>query len=93
MKIVNCPAILGYMDSLQDILGKKNFTPPNEITAIRNYVQRRYKSRCYVKLQRDAVIISVRDSALAATIHLERQSLMDACGITRRLVIRTGSLN
>lgn len=80
------------MDSLQDILGKKNFTPPNEITAIRVYIERRYKSNSYVKLQRDSVIISVKDSALAATIHLERQSLMDACGITtKRLIIRTGS--
>lgn len=79
------------MDSLQDIMGKKDFTPPNEITTIRAYIERRYKSKSYVKLQRDAVIISVKDSALAATIHLERQSLLDACGITKRLVIRTGS--
>ncbi len=81
------------MDSLQDIMGKKDFTPPNEITAIRAYIERRYKSKSYVKLQRDTVIISVKDSALAATIHLERQSLLDACGITKRLVIRTGSSN
>ncbi|MBI5906513.1 hypothetical protein HY857_00470 [Candidatus Saccharibacteria bacterium] len=79
------------MDSIQEILGNKDFTPPSEITTIRAYIERRYKSKSYVKLQRDAVIISVRDSALAATIHLERQSLLDACGITKRLVIRTGS--
>lgn len=79
------------MDSLQDILGKKDFKPPDEITSIRNYIKRRYKSRCYVKLQRGMIIVSVGNSSLAATIQLERQSLIDACGINKRLVIRTGS--
>lgn len=80
------------MDSIADVLGKKDFKPPDEIAAIRAYIERRYKSRCYIKMQRDSVVISVKNSALAATIHLERQGLIDACGLTKRLVIRTGSV-
>jgi hypothetical protein len=78
------------MDSLQEILGKKKFQPPDEMTAIKEYVRRRYKSPCKVKLQRNAFIVSVSNSSLAATIYLERQALIDACNLSRRLVIRTG---
>ena len=64
------------MDSLQEILGTKNFTPPDEIQALKEYVKRRYKSTSYVKLQRDAIILSVQSSALAATLQLERNSII-----------------
>ena len=89
MKIVNCPVILGYMESLQDILSKKNFTPPSEMAIVKDYVKRRYKSPCSVKLERNALIVSVRSSTLAATLFLERQSLIETCDIKHRLVIRT----
>jgi hypothetical protein len=40
------------MDSLQEILGKRDFTPPDEMAAIREYISRRYKANSYVKIQR-----------------------------------------
>jgi hypothetical protein len=85
--------VLGYtqiVDSLQDILGKKNFAPPDEMGAIRIYVKQHYNSACRVKLQRDALILSVPSSALAATIYLERESLIEACGLKKKLVVRAG---
>jgi hypothetical protein len=78
------------MDSLQYILGKKNFTPPNEIEVIKDYIKRRYDSKSYVRLEKSAVIVSVHSSALAATIYLERQYLIEQCNIKQRLVIRSG---
>jgi len=57
---------------------------------IREYVRDRYKSPCVIKLQRGAVIVGVPNSALAATLRLEQQSLIEACNLTRRLVIRIG---
>lgn len=84
--------ILELMDSLQDILGARgDFKPPDEFKAVRDYVLRRYKSNCYVKIQRDSLIITVRSSALAATIQLERQRLIESCHLTKKLVIRAGS--
>ena len=77
------------MESLQDILGKKNFTPPDEMTVVKDYVRRRYKSSCVVKLERNALIVSVRSSTLAATLFLERQALIEACNLKHRLVIKT----
>lgn len=71
-------------------MGSKSFTPPDEMTAIKDYIQKHYQSSCQVKLQRDALIVSVPNSALAATVYLERQKLIDACKLTKKLVVRTG---
>lgn len=79
------------MDSLQEILGKKKFTAPDELSAIKDYVQRRYKSDCKIKLERGAVIVNVRNAALAATLQLERPKIIKACGLKdKKLVIRNG---
>jgi hypothetical protein len=78
------------MDSLQDILGQKDFTPPDEIAAIKDYIKRRYDSPVRIKIEKKAIIVSVPSSALAATIYLERQSLIEQCNLKQRLVVRTG---
>ncbi|MBA3757953.1 hypothetical protein H0X09_03800 [Candidatus Saccharibacteria bacterium] len=78
------------MDSLQEILGKKDFTPPDEISAVQTYISKRYESSSQVKLQRDVLIVSVPSSSLAATIQLERQLLIKMCGLNKKLVIRSG---
>jgi hypothetical protein len=78
------------MESLQDILGSRNFSPPDELAAVKEYVARRYKSDCVVQLQRDSLILRVSSSALASTIRLEQQGLIEACALKHRLVIRYG---
>ena len=78
------------MESLQDILGRRDFTPPDEITMVSEFIKRRYKSASKIRIERDALIVRVPNSALAATIQLERQQLIDTCRITRRLVIGFG---
>jgi hypothetical protein len=79
------------MDSLQDILGQKNFTPPDEINIIKDYIKRRYDSPSRVKIEKTAIIVSVPSSTLAATIYLERQTLIEHCNLKQRLVVRSGS--
>ena len=78
------------MDSLGDILGQKSFTPPDEVTAVKDYVAWRYKSDCRVRLERGVLSLAVPSSALAATIQLERNQLIAACDLKSRLVIRSG---
>lgn len=79
-----------FVDSLQDILGKKDFTPPDEIVAVKEFIERRYKSPSTVRVERDVLIVRVPSSALAATLQLERLSIIKACNISRTLIIRTG---
>jgi hypothetical protein len=79
------------MDSLQDILSGKSFTPPDELAAVKNYIARRYKSSCKVQVEHNTVIVTAPNSALASTLHLESQLLMEKCNLgDKRLVIRTG---
>lgn len=77
------------MDSLGHILNGKQFELPDEATAVRAYVARRYGATTSVKLQNNALILSVPNSALAATLYLERQQITEKCQLTRRLVIKT----
>ena len=78
------------MDSLQDILGKKNFTPPDEIASVKEFISRRYKSPSRVRVERDVIIVRVPSSALAATLQLEQNRMIEACNLTKKLVIRNG---
>jgi hypothetical protein len=78
------------MDSLQDILGKKDFTPPDEITSVKEFISRRYNSPSRVRIERDVLIVRVPSSALAATLQLEQNRMIEACQISRRLIIRVG---
>jgi hypothetical protein len=78
------------MDSLQEILGKKDFTPPDEIAAIKEFISRRYKSTSSVRVERNALIVRVPSSALAATLQLEQRRMIEACRIKKKLIIRYG---
>ena len=79
------------MDSLQEILSTKQFSPPDEISAIKDYVMLKYKAECRVKLERGALIVSVPNSGLAATLQLNRQKIIRDCGLKDlKLVIRNG---
>lgn len=80
---------MNVVESLQQILSTKKISAPDEVEAIKDYVLAKYKSSCRVKLQRGALIVSVPNSALAATLQLERQKLIAACNLTdKKLVIR-----
>ncbi len=80
------------MDSLQKILGSRKIAQaPDSMKRIQDYVLRRYNSPCKIKIQRGALIVSVPNSGLAATLQLERQLMIDKLKISEKLVIRTGS--
>lgn len=78
------------MDSLQEILGKKDFTPPNEMELIKDYIFRKYESNCYIKIERGTIIISVPSSSLASTLQFERGKIKDKFRLKEKLVIRVG---
>ena len=80
------------MESLGSILGSRQFNAPNELSVIKDYIYKKYKASCVVKIQQNTVVLSLPNSALAATIQLERQKLIKACNLTgKKLSIRTGN--
>ncbi|OGL34531.1 hypothetical protein A3F65_02720 [Candidatus Saccharibacteria bacterium RIFCSPHIGHO2_12_FULL_47_16b] len=78
------------MESLQEILSRKKFTPPKESQSVKDYIQRRYQSSCSVTVRKNDVTVSVSNSALAGSLQLEKQKIIKACGIKGKLIIRTG---
>jgi len=78
------------MESLQDLLSKKDFTPPDEVAAIKEFITRRYKSPSTVRVERNVLIVRVPSSGLAATLQLEQRRMIEACRITKKLIIRYG---
>lgn len=78
------------MDSLQDILGKRDFTPPDEIASVKEFILRRYNSPSRVRVERNVIIVLVPSGALAATLYLEQRHMIEACRLKKKLVIRTG---
>jgi len=80
------------MESLQKILkSRKIAQAPDEIKMVKDYILRRYKSGCSVKISRGAIIVSVPNSALAGTLQMDRPNIIAACGLKDlKLVIRNG---
>jgi hypothetical protein len=78
------------MESLQDIMSKKDFTPPDEIAAVKEFITRRYNSHSTVRVERQVIIVRVPSSALAATLQLEQRRMIEACRLTKKLIIRYG---
>lgn len=71
-------------------MGSRDYTPPSEIDVIKDYVLRRYKSKCQVYLQKDKIILRVKSSALANTLRLEQKRLIEACNLQKQLVVQIG---
>ncbi len=77
---------------MNDILSSRRIVAPTEVTSVKAYILEKYKSPCSVKLTKSSLILSLPNSALAATVHMERLDLIKDCSIDKRLrlVIRTG---
>lgn len=78
------------MESLAEILGRKKFAAPDEITKLKTYVKKRYDVEATIKLHGKSFILSVPNSALAGTLQMEKPKIIKACGLKKNLIIRTG---
>jgi hypothetical protein len=78
------------MGDLADILNKKNFAEPPEIMAIKKYVSDHFQAEVSIVVQPTAIVIKTTSSALANTLRLNTQQLIDSCNITKQLIFRIG---
>lgn len=80
------------MDSLQSILGSKDFDEPPEIRSIKKYVQTEFGVKVGVQIRERDIIISVPSAALANTLRLRGPELKRRCQLDKRLTFRIGRL-
>lgn len=82
------------MDSLNDILGRKDFDEPAESLAIKKYVQDRYDEAVAVTVRENEIIIAAPSAALANTLRMQVLTINRAINNTgkfnKRLVFRIG---
>ncbi len=79
------------MDSLFDILKRKDFDLPPEITAVKQYVRDEFDAEVEVILRGDKeLIIASRSAALIGSLRMHGPKIKKAAATDRRLVFRVG---
>lgn len=75
-------------NSLADLLANKNFDEPDEMRAIKQFVQQHYKVDVEVQVRDKELIITTPSAALANTLRLRLPELRNAVATDKRIVLR-----
>jgi hypothetical protein len=79
------------MDSLFDILSRKDYDLPPEVAAIKQYVREEFQAEVEVRLQGEKeIVINGRSSALIGSLRLRSPQIKKAAKTTKRLIFRVG---
>jgi len=76
------------MDNLADILARKDFDQPTEITALKRYVLEHFGVDVLVSIRGEQLVISAPSSSLINTLRLHQLDLKRACATEKKLVFR-----
>jgi hypothetical protein len=80
------------MDSLNDILSRKDLDEPAESAAIRHYVERKFQSLVSVTVHPTNIIITGESAALISTLRLQSPQLQKEAKTTKNLTFRIGTV-
>lgn len=80
------------MDSIADILARKDFSPPDEVKAIKAYVAEHYDNHdVNVKIaNQEEIVILSRSASLIATLRLNAPALEKAIATKKRIRFMIG---
>jgi hypothetical protein len=79
------------MDSLYDILGRKDFDEPPEALAIKKYVRDEFDESVAVTVKEKEIIIAAPNAALASTLRMRVLQLQKITGERKkRFIFRIG---
>jgi hypothetical protein len=78
------------MDSLFDILSRKDFDVPPEAEAIKRYVRDEFETEVEVTVREKDILIAGRNSALIGSLRMRGPELKKAAKTSKRLVFRVG---
>jgi len=78
-------------DSLKNLLSKKDFSAPPEISIIKDYVKKHFDDEVLVTVQPQQIIIGVKSASLAGALRIELHKLQELCKTDKRLTIRISS--
>lgn len=78
------------MDSLTDILSRKDFDEPMESTVIKKYVHEKFNETVAITIHEREIIIATPSAALASTLRFKVLELRKLLDTKKRLVFRVG---
>jgi hypothetical protein len=76
------------MQSLQDIIGRKNFDEPPEIEIIKTFVRKQFSMDVSVTLQTHSITITTPSAGLAGSLRPMLHKLKKELDTDKRLFIR-----
>lgn len=75
-------------NSLADLLANKDFDEPDEMKAIKAFVQSNYKADVEIQMREREIIVTTPSAALANTLRLKLPELRKAAATDKRIVLR-----
>lgn len=78
------------MDSIKDILVKKDLDEPTEMTALKEYCQELFNFIPKISLRNDCLWLTVPNGMLATELRMRLPEITRRCGLTKKLIIRIG---
>lgn len=78
------------MDSLFNILSKKDYDLPPEAVAIKQYVRDEFQTEVEVLVREKEIVITGRSSGLIGSLRLHGPRLKKVAQTSKRLVFRVG---
>ena len=78
------------MQSLQDIIGRKDYDVPPEIEIIKSFVRKKFSSDVQVSCQTRSITITTPSAALAGSLRPHLHKLKKELDTDKRLFIRIG---
>ena len=78
------------MDSLKDILAKKDLDEPTEVAALKEYCQELFKFTPKISIRNDLIWMNVPNGILATELRMRLPEIQRRCDLTKKLVIRIG---
>lgn len=78
------------MDSLNSILGGRDFDEPTEISSIKKYVFDEFGIKPSVQVRESDIVISVPNAGLTNTLRLRGPEIKRRCQLDKKLIFRIG---
>jgi hypothetical protein len=78
------------MDSLFNILDKRDYDEPEEVRNIKRYVEDKFNTAVGVMVRDKDIVINVPNAALASTLRMRVPDIKEKCKIEKRITFRIG---
>lgn len=79
------------MDSLGDLMAKREAPEQPELLAIKRYVDEHFHTPIRAAVNGNTIVVTVPSAALANTLRLQVTKIQAACLIEKRLIFRIGA--